>query len=290
MRNVDHSSLKDADNCLRYYFFKHVMHLVNLFRQGPLQFGSAIHESMDVFYQGKPLEDAINAFLAVMPLDEFDEPKDIDDKRTIKCGKTIIRDYYTTYEDQPIDEIMSIEKMYNIILKAPWGEEIIYWSKIDKLIRWAYGVTMVDHKTTSYYLSKFEDMVDDTHQYTGYIYTLKQDYPDAHGGLVDAIHVPKPLKTKDLQTQFARYTVSKNDHDFDEWKMWVFDTIERIMKAEKTGNWPQSKSRCHDYNRRCDYIELCRMPINLEEAVHQAMRSGDFKVEAWQPWIDKEED
>jgi len=273
MIKVDHTKCANIQKCARSFYFRDVRHLVNTGRRAPLEFGSGIHEACDQFFLGKPVEDAIEAFRKLVP-------EDLDEKRTVATGEAIIRDYYREYAEQPF-EVISVEGMYHTELPG----SIDYYGKIDKVLKWHYGISAMDHKTTSIYLAQYTKMAEYTHQFPGYAYILREQYGDeAHDFLVDAIHVPRALKSGEVKTQFTRIPINYTDHHFDEWKTWVTATVGLMNQCEDNNTYPQERARCSDFNSTCEYAELCALPMSHEAQGDVGETTEGFEIEPWEPW------
>lgn len=274
---IDHTKCANCRKCPRYFYLRDVVGLQNTGKRTPLQYGTGIHKACDMRFADKPVDEAIAAFKKIVP-------EDLDEKRTVATGIQIIRDYYKEYATQPFDEVLGIELMEKVDLTAPDGTEIEYYCKLDKLVKWIYGITPIDHKTTSIYIAQYTKMAESTHQYTGYIYTIQQKYPDAHDLLIDAIHIPRALKSGEVKTQFTRIPVARTEEHFREWKDWVYLAVSQMQKFAAEDNYPQEKARCWDFNSACEFKELCDMPIDHHAQAEQGMKHEGFIIEPWEPW------
>lgn len=277
---IDYSMLCEYHKCNRKFWLHYMCDLINIHGRAALEFGSGIHVGCDVMFKGGTIEEAIAAFKEIVP-------EDLDAKRTVENGSEILREYYKEYVAQPFDEVIATESSFMTkILDPLTGETHEYWGKIDKIVRWAMGITVIDHKTTSMYMANFVKTIDRAHQFTGYIKIVQEKFKDAYGLLVDAIHVPKRLKNGTLNTQFTRIPSSRIDHDFDEWEKWVLTTIRRIQLDKKENVWAKADipEICHGFNTTCPYSELCAMPYPIDQLVDYAMTTGNFKIQKWEPW------
>lgn len=269
MTKYDYSMLDDFARCPLYYYFAHILHRRKIKSDAAQQYGKYIGKACDCFFRGEPLEKALGEFLLGVP-------EDLDEKRTLKTAELIIREYYNRYKLQPFDEIMGAELMLNL----PINDEILFWGRLDKLIKWAYGISAIDHKTTSYYISEYVKRIDRMYQFTGYNALLKSLFPDSYGVIVDIIYIPRPLKTKPIEPQFDRVTVIKNEKQIEDWKHWVCNLHNQI----KNGICFEQYRSCYDYNKACPYLSVCENPISLEEKTVYIRESIDFEDYIWQPW------
>ncbi len=277
MEHYDNSMLACfSQECPRKFFFQYENHLVNPKKQAALRFGEGIHRAMDVFFVKGSVEDAIKAFMIIVP-EDLDEAK-----RTVENGKTIIRAYYKNYTGSisPFKEVLGVEKG----LTVDFGD-FSFFGLLDKIVDWDYGITCVDHKTSSAYLSNFGKTVQPNHQYTGYIYLLRELYENAWGLVVDAIHVGRKLKDG-WRTEFNRFLTTRGEWEIDEWLKWVKATVRDIRTARETGEWLMYTNECTAFNSECSYKTLCEVPYeNLEDVLKYARDCGDYVIQEWSPWL-----
>jgi hypothetical protein len=130
-----------SEECERKYYYKYVENLVPKRAEAALGFGQGIHAMCDEKFKGESLEKGLAAFRATYP-------ESLDEKRTVALGEQITRDYYQRYENEPFDEVMFVEGWKEITLEGG----IRVGGRIDKLVKWVYGITPIDHKTSSKYL------------------------------------------------------------------------------------------------------------------------------------------
>ena len=265
--------------CERMYWYKYENQIIPKGKEGPLIFGSAIHKAIDEMFRGKGLDEMLKTF------ERETEGRDCDEKRTLSSGKNILTRYYKEYREQHFDEILEIEKKHSIEI-VPTGEncdKIIFTGVVDKIIRWPYGVSGIDHKTTTGYLGQFLNGADTSYQFTGYIALLKDLYSDTWGMIVDAIYVPRLLKpAKDGTPRFQdvgleRSLVTKSHWAIEEWKQWVRGVVERILSSEVR---LKRRGSCYHWNRECPYMELCDMEWEDDEnLIEFAKNSVNYIVE-----------
>lgn len=263
-----------AQDCEFYYMLKYEHCIVPNRIEPATQFGKGIHAMVDKMFEKKSLAESIEAFRELVPMD-------LDDKRTVALGELITRDYYLKYENQPFDEIVSIEGWKEIEI-----DDFVFGGKIDKVIKWHLGTMAFDTKTTSKYLSQYVKTFDIKHQFTGYIAVCREHYENVSGLLVDCVFVPRPLKTKATETAFDRVITYRNESEIDEWRRFVIKTVGDIRQAQKSGFYRQFDNYCDAWNRECEYKQLCELyrSVGVADVVEFAKSSVDYKVEAWRPW------
>jgi len=269
--------LDDFCRCERCYYFKYECKRRKIGSDNALVYGKAIHKACDCFFMGLSLKDAIKAFSEIMPKDFVPA----DEKRTIKMAHTIIREYYNQYANQPIDEVLGIEKTLKCEIAG-----VDFYGRIDKIVKWAYGISVLDHKTTTSYMSQFVERVDRSHQYTGYIHMMNELYPDdeKYGCIVDAIHIPRPLKTKPSVPAFERPIVIRSPEQIEDWKQWVNKCDNDIKWCQVQNVWPEEMMSCYSWNRPCPFMSICEIPSSLEKKVEYLKDSIDYEDYEWAPW------
>lgn len=263
------------EQCPRKYFFEYEHQLVSPKSQAAPTFGRGIHRAGDVFFTGGTVDEAIAAFKSLVPTDLDEE------KRTLENAEAIIRGYYKEYNGSisPFTEVLGVEKG----LLVDFGD-FEFFGLLDKVVNWAYGITALDHKTTSLYLSNYGKTVQPKHQYTGYIYLLRELYENAWGLVVDAIHVGKKLKSG-WRTEYTRFLTTRGEWEIDEWKKWVRASVKGIRQARESNEWLMFTNECTAFNSACPYKPLCEVPYqSLEETLAYAKQSGDYFVRVWEPW------
>jgi hypothetical protein len=269
---VDFSMLNEYERCPRRYFWRYEEQKIKIGAQAPLLFGTAIHLAMDSWYMDKNIEKAIQLF-------KDNYPQNLDEKRTVECGEVLIREYAKTYANQPFEEIIATEKQYEM----PLTDELVFVGKLDKIIKWVYGLTAIDHKTTSLYLSTYVPVAETSWQYTGYDALLKNHYSTAWGVLVDILHVPAHLwdKEKKPRTAFERVLLTKSPFETAQWQEWVQDVANLISENRKVKKWRKNMGECYSYNSQCSYLDFCLLPVPFSEQIQLMNENPMYETAEW---------
>lgn len=268
-----------AQDCPFKYMLRYVHGLVPNKREMALEFGKTTHEMCDKMFGGASLEDAKKVFEAFEDNYDEDGVTLLDEKRTKQVGLILTQGYYEQYSNQPFDEVSFVEKYMEIDFPS-----FKYGGRIDKIIKWMFGTCPVDHKTTTSYLQDYFRDVDKKHQFTGYIDICRQSYEGVSSLLVDAIYVPKLLKTKPPRMEFDRKLTERSEFQIQLWRKWVVKTVENIQRAMESGYWQKFDNCCTSWNRLCPYKGLCDLEMSDEEIVAIGKESIDYRVEMWEPW------
>jgi hypothetical protein len=257
--------------------------------EAPLVFGKAIHAACDTAWKGNSLEQAKEAFLAIMPTD-------MAGNRTVNVAMAMLDNYYAAWSPRFNDyELLSCEKRLEMTLE---GHKFV--GVVDKLVwnRVTEALTVVDHKTTSSNLWSFRRHLPLSWQFTGYAALVNHCYSDGMtmgniDVMVDILGVPKPPRRKNFdvstwvpgadELEQGQEVFTKNFEQLQEWKQWACSTIDDIAKAEEKSQWRMCPSQCFAYNRECPFMSICEeCPGNtslVEVALKQHAKGLYKKVE-----------
>jgi hypothetical protein len=78
---------------------------------------------------------------------------------------------------------------------------------------------------------------------------------------------------------YVRESLLIDDATIGRWLQDTRDTIDGIRRCTRTGRWPRNTARCHDWNRDCDYLPICRagnidtcgVPYEVVETMHEEL-------------------
>jgi hypothetical protein len=78
---------------------------------------------------------------------------------------------------------------------------------------------------------------------------------------------------------YVRESLLIDDATIGRWLDDTRDTIDGIRRCTRTGRWPRNTARCHDWNRDCDYLPICRAgdidtcgtPYEVAETMHEEL-------------------
>lgn len=269
--DFDYTSMSTYMTCRRKYDFRINRGIVGKKPPVAADFGKCIHSALDLWYVNKDVDAAIELFKKTYVETEGE------DKRTHKMGEWILKNYHTTYQDQPF-KLLQTEKEFCIPLGN--GNNLI--GRIDKIIEWD-GVTWVmDHKTTSMLGPQYMKMHTPNLQFTGYTWAAhRMGYTNCQGVLVDAILVAKGLldtSSRAKLSPLARDFAVRGEGDLDEYVDHVTALQQEIRLAEESKVWLPNYDACCYYGE-CPYRKICMEPTELRERVI----AMDYQVEHWDP-------
>jgi len=118
---------------------------------------------------------------------------------------------------------------------------------------------ILEFKTTSQLGSWYFNAFNLSTQAIGYVVALKILGLDVKGVMVDANLVAK------TKSDNVVVPVTVTDVQVEMWLRWARETIDKVVKSETTGDFPQNLSGCNSYNAfaqqgfPCDYTDLCKV-------------------------------
>jgi hypothetical protein len=83
----------------------------------------------------------------------------------------------------------------------------------------------------------------------------------------------------EVRDHYVRESLLIDDATIGRWLQDTRDTIDGIRRCTRTGRWPRNTARCHDWNRDCDYLPICRagdidtcgVPYEVAETMHEEL-------------------
>lgn len=259
----DSSSLKAFLNCQRKYFWRYVEHFQPVGYDRPaLDFGTAIHEGLRVWYEEGKLNPALDAFH-----DLWDERWE-DTKRTHEKGEELLRSYVEKYPDEPFEWISPPEQVFKVKLF-----DTNFVGRFDGVIKFQSMPLIIDHKTAtrmgqSYFYRFRPDM-----QMSAYVWAARQLFEEKIMGAY--INVLYFTKTK---MKFEREIIPREDWELEEFLDVASSVISQIQSRDRDNyrEWTPNWSFC-DHWGTCKFRDLC-----VSEDPYRTAR-GEFEREEWDP-------
>ncbi len=268
---LDYTMMSTFNTCRRKFDYRFNRGLVGQTGATAPDFGKGVHCGLDSWYVTRDVDQAIGMFKK-----NYKEQPEVDDKRTWKMGEWILKNYDTTYQDQPWKLVQS-EQSFEIPL--PNGNKHI--GRIDKIVDWDGMLWVVDHKTTSQLGASYFKMAEPNLQFLGYVWAARQMGYQVVGVIVDAILVAKGLleaSSRAKLTPLARYDKYVSQEELDEWLETVLRIHGDIKICADQGVWYPNFDACNYYGE-CSYRRVCKEPKDIRERIIQL----DYRVEHWDP-------
>lgn len=223
-----------------------------------LAFGIAIHKAMDVLHTGGTVADAQAAFL-----DTFGDTEDPKNKRTPGRGTRLIKNYWKQWENEDKQwKTLQCEAPFELDLGDIRGYKVLYHGALDKIrqrIDDPSRLDILDHKTTSWMHGNMMQTWEISNQFYGY-------YAGARGLLgntVDLTFTTDVIGMNPKTDVFQRQSISPTPEQMEEWTEGILATCRAIIEMWHVSGdnfefWPKhSPSRCMDYMRPCEYLDIC---------------------------------
>lgn len=313
----DNTRLSAAKTCMRYFMFRHVYHFTPDETAAPLVFGSSWGAAMDslwarnrdIYTTKATRRDAIDAAYAAFvdtwtsfgfPHPDHMSPDDIErfGARTPMTGLEMIHGYVdvreTLFKDKGFS-LVSIENPFVVPLD-PADPTKFYVGRIDKVFALHRDILGSDHKTTAIYSKKgifrshWIDAWSLNSQIDGYNYVLKIEYGDRARG----VWVDGALVHKTVHDGFRFIPVDRQQQQLDAWlwdaHSWIDDIEANLRVLEERSDpaapylaaFPKNTNSCVQYERICQFFELCQMYANPTKLRHNPPMG--FKIHKWQPF------
>lgn len=275
--------------CLRRFYLEKVLRLQAKGNFIPLNFGTAIHAGVELFYKMRK-QDILFEQLKMACVKEFADTWSGfgvcgDNKRNLDTGILTIAGYCDTYKHDSSDfDIADIECTQWLPMEN--GTKLLV--KLDRVLIGEHLIRLVDTKTTSsalteFFFKKFENDMQTT-LYMIVVLTLMGRCNDIQ---IDAIKVPPNTATQHAET-FVRRCFMRTDLQIEDCVntyTQMTNYIMSVLTEKKKEEWPTyfycNMSECDKYGG-CKYLPICTHGLQ-----HPAV-SLDFVTEGTE--VEKDED
>ena len=296
----DNSEIENHCKCDRMHYFRHVRHLTAKGQAKSLGFGSAWHKSMDVIWseicwEGNKDDAGVGwaagaAFmetwveLGFPGVEEWatlskDEQKELMPQSPMTALEMIFEYIKQRRKFLESIELLEIERPFVVPL-SPDNPSLMYSGRTDKTFKMNKRVLGTDHKTTSLYAkdgffrSMYLESFSPNRQLEGYLHSLKM----RHGKAAKAVWADLALVHRSVHDGFRFVPV---EMQVDHLGAWLWETHQRIEEIRKNKQalrefreagvdapfmpcFPKKPEACTLYNRKCGFMDLCRMWANPE--------------------------
>jgi hypothetical protein len=294
---LDSSKIEAFNLCPQKYAYRYEEHLlpVDRKRASPLEFGNAIHRSLEAFYRGIGFEkvrcplceqgcfyckgNMIPRMSAVFLSNYSDNPEDPKEIRTVDRGLELLAAYLAKWRREPF-KVLAVEQPFEITLTSYHEYDKFdykYIGKIDLVVDYEGTPMTVDHKTTTRFGIVFDAGFKLSGQFTGYMRGAKElTGLEINTALSNAIRIT----TKIGDDSFARIFTHRTPEEFDVWEHQTNYTAARIVEMRQMKFFPRAAPfACGAYNKICEYYPLCIAGANTREHLKQTA----YEVVKWDP-------
>lgn len=262
-RVFDSSAMKTFARCPRKYYWRYVRDLVpQNYNPAPLNFGTAIHEALRVWYETGDMDEAIAVFHKIWE-DRFG-----DSKRTHEKGEEILRAYAEEYPKERFEIIGEPETGFTVDVM---DEQ--YVGRFDLVVKWGDDYYVLDHKTATRMGGSYYNRFNPDMSITGYTWAAEQLFDvEFRGVMINVLY----FTTR--QMDFDRQPIYIFDWQKKDFVKYLTGRINEIkaLDPHKMEEWEQKWVACTDWGT-CKYRELC-----LEQNPEPLAKSM-YREEAWNP-------
>jgi hypothetical protein len=276
----DNSMLSACITCPRLLYYRHQRGLVPKNQQPstPLQFGLAVHASLETYYGGSTEHEALKVFVEIFkPFEEMatispKTGKELGATYTVLYGCSILSEYFRKYKSDAREIIM---------LETPVAEEIsdgvFLAGRIDKVVKGRSGVVFVDYKTSKY-IDGFQ--LNPNPQFMTYKFLTEKLTGEKVSGELDLIGVSK---TKDVSLLLRREPFNYTKYQMDEWRKSVIGNV-KTLEFYKANNFFPQTWRCKPFYRDCAFLPLCTLP---EDGMVERFIEEMYEISYWDPFAEE---
>lgn len=261
----DSSSLNTYVSCPRRYYWRYVRNLLPRdYKAAPLDFGTAIHEALRLWYTNHNAVKAIEAFH-----DLWDE-RFADKKRTHEKGIDLLTGYFERYGKRDTFDWISEPEC---VFKIRFGS-CFFVGRFDGVINFQGTPYVIDHKTATRMGSNYFYQFRPDMQMTAYTWAAKQLFPDLdiRGVFLNILY----FTTK--QMDYHRDTTERQEWEIEEFLDVASRNIAeiRVKNREDHMDWEPRWSYCQHWGT-CPYRDLCT------EEDPQPLIDTLYREEEWDP-------
>lgn len=270
----DFTTIDVFQTCRKKMEFWGIRHLMPKTKSPALRFGGAIHEALDVYYDGKPLDNVLQKFK-----ESYNEVEG-EELRTVENGIKLLTWYSTIYKDDVVKILLRPESAFAFDLG-----DFLYAGKIDLVVEWGGEMWIMEHKTTTRLGASYADQFQLDKQITGYIVAAEQHMKRECAGCI--LNVLEPWndvqrvssRTKAPEQHFMRFPITRSKELKERFLLNISRIVRDIEWCRSNNEWMEAEKKevCTYYNRKCQYFDICRFGEN------EQLIKNDYMVEEWNP-------
>jgi hypothetical protein len=276
---INYSRYKLYQTCPRQYYWRYLQNLVLPKVAMPLLFGRCVHKGLEVLLSGKDIEEAKTALLEEwnsgpqVPL--LPEEQELVAKHQ-RYALFVLEKYHATY---PTEEWTVLAPEVEGTADLPEGHKLKF--RTDGIVSWRNAAWLVEHKTTAALGPTFFNRFRMDGQITAYIYGVNQVLKvQPVGAVINALFKARNLDKTDFQRDIVMRTKSQVE-EFVTQLGFTCSFLERTTRnCPDKASWLMHTHSCFNYNRPCDYLELC---------YHDTPGVRELFVERSSDYVDDEE-
>lgn len=286
-RILSHSFVSDLRTCERYAYFRRFLHLHPKTEQTIAKdAGSLWHVGMRAWHTTKGskefrLETAKTAVLREADkyptFPHFPEKTDI---RSVDSIFTLLERYVEHYGERDNFETVNVagvrtdETHASVVLSEPGYEDVLHVSVLDLVAKMRDGAyCIVDFKSTRLLTKGSLASHRMSHQFTGYLYTVRQLTGLPITRII--IDIVGWFKNFDPTRHFQRIYTSRTPQQIEDWKLQMLRQANRWEQLKNTGEWDQNTKSCGAWNQPCPFIDPC---FAWKTPMMDSMLASEYRV------------
>lgn len=288
----DSTSIRALKECPRKYYYSIIEGWVPRVRSSHLSFGLFYHSALEEYDRAKAEgadhdQSTIRAVRRAL-IDSWNKElqrpwmTDVPEKNRESLVRTVVW-YLEQFKNDSLQTIIlangapavELSFRYNMMIKAPTGEEVLYCGHLDRVAKLQDDSHyIVDRKTSKHDIgtSYFEKFSPDP-QISGYDFAGKVIYNlPIKGVIIDAAQVLITL------SRFRRGLIPRTESQRHEWYDTTEFWIKQAFMYAEANKWPMNDSACGMYGG-CPFRPICGRAPEVRE---QWLRAT-FKKRVWDP-------
>lgn len=316
---LDNSSMEYHTTCDQSAEWKLVFSREANARNAAIVFGGAIHEALESFYRGEPVETQNQKLVQFMT----DNPTPPDEFRTIGNALEILRFYRMEceqnpeYHDETLSEFQQETQSFVPIIERPfelplgvipvgqrltlpqwgesrWVEEIhVAWSgRVDRVHSFKGKPAVMDNKTGSVIEAEEYRLANQTR---GYVWAARKLWPslDLWSFTLNALRLKKPTGAGPINApgprggepalKLFRAYFTYNQAAIDEWERDTMAMVSDFVNNLICGVFPKKTKWCFGKFGKCPYHDVCTLAVEDRASGIRWLMSESFKDVTWDP-------
>ncbi len=260
----DSSSLNTYLSCPRKYYWRYVRHLRKKgYKKAPLDFGTAIHEALRIWYVKHDAKEALEVF------HELWDERFADRLRTHEKGEDLLIGYFQKYKKETFTWISKPEMSFKVDFL---GSNFV--GRFDGVIDFQGTPLVIDHKTATRMGNSYFNSYRPNMQMSAYVWAARQLFPelDIRGVMINVLY----FTTKRME--YPREIIPRRDWEIQEFLDVASRNIANIKARDREDfkDWEPRWCSCTDWGT-CQFRDLCteKDPETLVDFL--------YKKDIWDP-------
>ncbi len=234
-RTLNVSALNNYLTCPLKYFYKNLLQIPSSY-ESRLEFGSAVHESLEEFFKRSrdaekilPKTELINAFSEILNSKSF---SDKEEKKFKGRGEELLGEYYDEYSSGWTHKV-DLEKYIKRDFETLGGEEITISGMIDKIeyLDDLFGgrVNIIDYKTGRSFSEKNKDEKKDYERQIVFYHLLLDGYDDGRFKINKSV---LDFVERNKKGKFEQHSFPVIKDNLDELKREINQCVQEVLSLE----------------------------------------------------------